>query len=48
MPRNKRQQIYAEVDKRAKILARLHKEQKVTGFYEILEVLGKAQREGLF
>jgi archaeal flagellar protein FlaI len=46
--RQKRQQIYAEMDRRAKILERLHREQKITGFYEVLDVLAKAQREGLF
>ena len=44
----KKQRIYAELDRRAKILEKLHKEQKVTGFYEILAVLGRAQRQGLF
>jgi archaeal flagellar protein FlaI len=45
---NNKQKIYAELDKRAKVLNKLHKEKKVTGFYEVLEVLNKAQREGLF
>jgi flagellar protein FlaI len=45
---NNRQKIYAELDKRAKVLAKLHKEKGVTGFYDVLEVLNKAQREGLF
>ena len=40
--------VYAEVTRRARILEKLHKEQGVTGFYKVLEVLGKAQREGLF
>ncbi len=44
----KKQRIYTEVDRRAKILETLHKEQNITGFYEILEVLSKAQRQGLF
>jgi len=44
----KKQRIYAEVDRRAMILEKLHKEQGITGFYEILEVLGRAQRQGLF
>ena len=48
MPSRKKQRIYAELERRAKILTKLHKEQGVTGFYELLEVLGKAQREGLF
>ena len=45
---NKKQDIYVELDRRAQILERLHREKKVTGFYEVLEVLSKAQREGLF
>jgi len=48
IPVNKKRRIYAELDRRARILEKLHKEQGVTGFYEILEVLGRAQREGLF
>ena len=48
IPGHKKQRIYAEVERRARILEKLHKEQGVTGFYEVLEVLGKAQREGLF
>jgi flagellar protein FlaI len=45
---NNKAKVYAELQKRARILERLHKEQQVTGFYEVLEVLGKAQKEGLF
>jgi flagellar protein FlaI len=48
IPTRKKQRIYAELERRAKILEKLHKEQNVTGFYEVLEVLSKAQREGLF
>ncbi len=48
IPPEKARRIYAEVDRRAKILEKLHKEQGVTGFYELLQVLAKAQREGLF
>ena len=48
IPNHKRQQIYAELDRRTAILAKLHKERKVTGFYEVLEVLTRAQKEGLF
>ena len=44
----KRQLIYSEIEKRARILRRLHLEQGVTGFYEVLEVLAKAQKQGLF
>ena len=47
IPEHQKRQIYAELERRARILERLQ-QQKVTGFYELLEVLGKAQREGLF
>ena len=48
IPSHKKRQIYGELERRAKILEKLHKEQKVTGFYELLSVLAKAQQEGLF
>jgi len=48
MPSNKKRRIYAELDRRASILEKLHKEMGVTGFYDVLDVLGKAQREGYF
>ncbi len=48
IPANQKTRIYAEVQKRATILERLHKEKGVTGFYEVLDVLSRAQKEGLF
>jgi flagellar protein FlaI len=48
IPAHQRKRIYTEVERRAKILERLHKEQGVKGFYELLGVLAKAQKEGLF
>jgi len=48
IPGRKKRRIYAEVERRARILVKLHEEQGVTGFYDVLEILGKAQREGLF
>ncbi|AKG54241.1 Flagella-related protein FlaI [Dehalogenimonas sp. WBC-2] len=44
----KKTKVYDELNKRANILEKLHRDQNITGFYEILSVLGKAQREGLF
>jgi flagellar protein FlaI len=44
----KKQKVYSELERRSIILQKLHKEKKVTGFYEVLEVLARAQREGLF
>jgi flagellar protein FlaI len=43
-----KQRIYAEMDRRARILEKLHREQGITDFYQVLEVLSKAQREGYF
>jgi archaeal flagellar protein FlaI len=48
IPEHKKQRIYAELDRRAIILQKIHKERGVRGFYEVLEVLNKAQQEGLF
>ena len=44
--KNKRQ-IYAELDKRAAVLERLHS-QGMTNFHDLYQLLAKAQREGLF
>ncbi len=48
IPTHQRKKIYTEVERRAKILEKLHKEQGVRGFYELLGVLAKAQKQGLF
>jgi len=48
IPAYKKRRIYSELDRRAKILEKLHKDQGVSGFFELLQVLAKAQREGLF
>lgn len=48
IPTHQRKKIYGEVERRAKILETLHKQQGVTGFYELLGVLAKAQKQGLF
>jgi flagellar protein FlaI len=45
---NKKQKIYDEMEKRARVLSKLHREKGITNFYAVLEVLNKAQREGLF
>jgi flagellar protein FlaI len=46
-PSHKKQRIYGEIERRTNIFTKLHKEKGVTGFYEVLEVLNQAQREGL-
>ncbi len=48
IPPHQRQRIYSELDKRAKILEKLHKERGITNFYELLTTLAKAQNQGLF
>ncbi len=47
-PPEKRWKIYTHLEKRARILERLHKEKGVTDFYELLNVLARAQHEGIF
>ncbi len=48
IPEHKKQRVYAEIDRRAMILSKLHKDRGIRGFYEVLDVLNKAQQEGLF
>lgn len=45
---NKKWEIYNLIDKRAKVLRRLHQEMGVTGFYDLLKVLARAHQEGIF
>ncbi len=47
IPKSQKRRIYAQVDRRAKILEKLHK-QGVKNFYDLLKVLAKAQKDGLF
>ena len=48
IPPSRKWEIYKELEKRAKVLERLHKDMGVTGYYELLKVLTRAQQEGLF
>jgi flagellar protein FlaI len=48
IPSNEKWQIYSLVERRARILEKLHKDKGVTDFYELLNILAKAQQEGLF
>jgi len=48
IPANEKWQIYSVLERRARILEKLHKDKGVTNFYELLNVLAKAQQEGLF
>ncbi|MDD5093394.1 MAG: type II/IV secretion system ATPase subunit [Dehalococcoidia bacterium] len=48
LPPEKKRNIYNELNRRARILERLHKEKGVTDFYELLGVLNTARKEGVF
>jgi len=48
IPPYQKQRIYAEVERRARILEKLHKERGIRNFYELLRILSKARREGQF
>ncbi len=47
IPPNKRKEIYRELERRAKIFERLHKEKGVRGFDEFFTVLAEARRQKL-
>jgi flagellar protein FlaI len=47
IPPNKRRIMYQEVERRAKVLEKLH-QSGVKDFYELYQVLAKAKRQGLF
>jgi len=46
IPENKRSEIYLEVDKRARILERLHKA-GYTGFWDLYDMMTKIKKQGL-
>ena len=48
IPAHQLKRIYQELDRRAKVLEKLHKERGITDFYELLTVLARAQQQGLF
>jgi len=48
IPPHRKWEIYAQLEKRASVLHKLHKEKGITGYYELLRVMAKAQQEGLF
>jgi len=48
IPPDKKMQVYSLVERRARILEKLHKEKGVKDFYELLKVLARAQEERLF
>ena len=46
IPKNKRRVIYKELDRREKILKKIH-DAGVTGFYELFQLMGRAEQEGI-
>lgn len=48
IPPEHKQRIYDEVGRRGKLLQRLHKEQGVRNFYELLQALAKLRKQGEF
>ena len=48
IPPNQRRRIYQEIDRRSKVLEKLHKGSNITDFYELYRVLGNAKKQGLF
>jgi flagellar protein FlaI len=48
LPPTRKWEIYKELERRAKVLEKLHKDKGIKGYYELLKVLTKAQQEGLF
>lgn len=47
IPQNRKWDVYALLEKRAKVMKKLA-EKGVTGYYELLSVLARAQQEGVF
>lgn len=48
LPPSKKWMIYEEIDKRTKVLEKIHRSGGISGFYELLDVLGQAKKEGIF
>ncbi len=48
IPPAQRRKIYLEIDRRSKVLEKLHKSSGISDFYELYKVLGNAKKQGLF
>jgi flagellar protein FlaI len=48
IPPSQRRRIYAEIERRARVLEKLHRSSGITDFYELYQVLGNAKKQGLF
>jgi archaeal flagellar protein FlaI len=47
IPPHKRKQIYSDLNRRARVFEKLHKEKGVTDFNEFFDILSEARRQGL-
>ena len=48
IPANRKWDIYIQLEKRARVLERLHKQRGITGYYELQKVLDQARNQGVF
>ncbi|GEM_PF-26044 len=48
IPPSKKFLIYDDLERRRKVLEKIHKSGGMTGFYELLEVLAQVKKEGIF
>jgi flagellar protein FlaI len=48
IPPQQRRRIYADIERRARVLEKLHKSSGIANFYELYKVLGNAKKQGLF
>ena len=48
IPPTQRRRIYSELERRSKVLEKLHKSSGISDFYELFKVLGNAKKQGLF
>lgn len=47
LPESRKREIYRELEKRAKILERLHKKGGISGFHQLFRVIAEARKQGL-
>ena len=47
LPESRKREIYRELDKRARILERLHKKGGISGFHQLFKVVTEARKQGL-
>jgi flagellar protein FlaI len=48
IPPQQRRRIYGDIERRARVLEKLHSSSGISNFYELYKVLGNAKKQGLF